>query len=147
MLLHVRRAVVLPALAASVGLTLISAAAVMAVETDTVSTFPRALWWALALITTVGFIGDPPHTVAGELLSAVLMVSGFFLLALVSAGLASLFVRNDEAPSARAELEDLAVIRDQVTRLHARLDVLESVLLQTEPSGTAAQHAPPASLS
>ena len=49
MLLHVRRALVLPALAAAAGLTLVSAAAVMAVETDTVSSFPRALWWALAL--------------------------------------------------------------------------------------------------
>lgn len=126
MQVHVRRALVLPALAGAVGLTLISAAALMAVETDTVSTFPRALWWALALITTVGFIGDPPHSAAGEMLSAVLMVSGFFLLALVSAGLASLFVRNDEQPADEAELQDLAAIRAELERVNARLDALLS---------------------
>ena len=126
MQVHVRRALVLPALAGAVGLTLISAAALMAVETDTVSTFPRALWWALALITTVGFIGDPPHSAAGEMLSAVLMVSGFFLLALVSAGLASLFVRNDEQPTDEAELRDLAAIRAELVRVNARLDALQS---------------------
>lgn len=126
MQVHVRRALVLPALAGAVGLTLISAAALMAVETDTVSTFPRALWWALALITTVGFIGDPPHSAAGEMLSAVLMVSGFFLLALVSAGLASLFVRNDEQPADEAELQDLAEIRAELARVNARLDALLS---------------------
>lgn len=125
---HVQRALVLPALAAGTGLMLISAAAVMAVETDTVSSFPRALWWSLSLITTVGFIGDPPQTAAGEVLSAVLMLAGFFLLALVSAGLASLFVRNDEQPADQAELKDLALIRAEVARLHARLDALQSVL-------------------
>lgn len=125
---HVQRALVLPALAAGTGLMLISAAAVMAVETDTVSSFPRALWWSLSLITTVGFIGDPPQTAAGEVLSAVLMLAGFFLLALVSAGLASLFVRNDEQPADQAELKDLALIRAEVARLHARLDVLQSAL-------------------
>jgi voltage-gated potassium channel len=142
----VRRALVLPALAAAAGLTLISAAAVMAVETDTVSSFPRALWWALALITTVGFIGDPPHTAAGELLSAVLMVSGFFLLALVSAGLASLFVREDERPRSRAELEDLAIIRAEIARLHARLDTTESAARGARP-GTHQPGGGPGSLS
>jgi voltage-gated potassium channel len=123
--LEIRRALVLPALAASGALVVVAAGAVAAVETDTVSSFPRALWWAISLITTVGFIGDPPHSVAGELLSAALMIFGFFLLALISAGLASLFVQHDEHPVDVAERRDLDTLLAEVARLHARLDALQ----------------------
>ena len=61
------------------------------------------------------------------MLSAVLMVLGFFLLALVSAGLASLFVRNDAQPADEAEHQDLAEIRAELARVNARLDALLSV--------------------
>ena len=79
-------------------LVVVSAGAVAAIETDTVTSFWRGLWWSISLITTVGFIGQPPTTGAGAALSVVLMVVGFVLLASVSASLASLFVRDDERP-------------------------------------------------
>jgi hypothetical protein len=67
-------------------------------------------------MTTVGFIGHEPATVADRLLSAVLMVLGFALLAMTTAAMASLFVRGDEAPEERAlrafEASVLAEMRD-----------------------------------
>ena len=48
-----------------------------ALESDTVSTYWDGVWWALSLMTTVGFIGERPETVGGRVLSAVLMISGF----------------------------------------------------------------------
>ena len=51
-------------------------------ETDTVASFWQGPWWSLSLITTVGFLGQPPHSAGGAVLSVVLMVVGFLLLAL-----------------------------------------------------------------
>lgn len=115
----------LPAVLASVVLVVVSAAAVAAIETSTVGSFPRGLWWALSLITTVGFIGEPPETIAGALLSAVLMVVGFFLLAMVSASLAALFVREEEEePTATLEAIGREILErlEQVDRRLAELE-------------------------
>jgi voltage-gated potassium channel len=125
----VRRSWVIPALGVAAALMLVTAGATAAVETDTVATFGRGLWWSLALMTTVGFIGDPPQTTVGAAISGVLMVSGFLLLALISAALASLFVQEDEqevekreAAENRVLLEELHSLRQQVERIQAHLE-------------------------
>lgn len=106
-------------------LVVVSAAAAAAIETDTVGSFPRGLWWAISLVTTVGFVGEPPRTDTGIVLSAFLMVFGFLLLAMVSAALAALFVREEEAEPA-AELESVTrEILAKLERLEQRLDALE----------------------
>ena len=69
-----------------------------ALETDTVESYWEGVWWALSLMTTVGFANGTPHTVLGKALSSVIMVMGFLLVALTAAAFASLFVREDEAP-------------------------------------------------
>lgn len=94
-------------------------------------------------MTTVGFLGDPPRTVAGAALSVLLMLSGFFLLALVSAGLASLFVREDERAVEQVELQDADLLIAEVARLHARLDEIQALLGQGQ-RGRAGEAAAPA---
>lgn len=117
----IRRSWVIPSLAASGALLLVTAGAMAAVETDTVANIGRGLWWSLALMTTVGFLGDPPQTVAGAWLSAALMTSGFFLLALVSAGLASLFVREDERDIEVRESAEIQVLLDEIRQLRTEV--------------------------
>ena len=56
-------------------------------------------------MTTVGFVDGTPDTVAGKVASAVLMLLGFGLLALTTAAIASLFVREDEEPEEKLERE------------------------------------------
>lgn len=126
MKLVIGRSLVLPSLAASGALVLAGSGAVAAVETETVSSFGRGIWWCLSLMTTVGFVGTPPTSTAGILLSIVLMVAGFCLLALFSAALASLFVREDERPFEAREratehlvLGELRALRAEVERLQA----------------------------
>ena len=126
--LRVHRSWVGPALVISLGLTVLGAGAVASLETGTVHSFWKGLWWSISLMTTVGFIGQPPQTVAGVLVSVVLMVCGFVLLALVSAALASLFVREEAEPSEAAEravdrqiLEELRVLNARVRELERRL--------------------------
>jgi voltage-gated potassium channel len=97
-----------------------------ALETDTVDTFWEGVWWAITLAATVGFV-DTPTTAGGKLLSAAISVVGFVLLAITTAAVASLFVREDEEPQERrtqafedevlAELKDL---RTEIDRLTAR---------------------------
>jgi hypothetical protein len=87
-----------PALLTAAVLILTTAGASAAIETDTVASYWRGLWWSTSLITTFGFIGQPPGTVAGAVLSAFLLVFSFLLLAMVSAALAAIFVRDDEQP-------------------------------------------------
>ena len=119
---------VVPALLTSVVVVLVAGAGAAAAESNIVPTYWRGLWWALSLITTVGFIGEPPETVPGALLSAVLMIMGFLLLAMVSASLAALFVREEEEPrETREDAADRAIL-EALARLEARLARLEDML-------------------
>jgi voltage-gated potassium channel Kch len=115
-----------PALLSAVLMVVVAGAAAAAIETRTVSSFGRGLWWATSLITTVGFIGEPPETTAGALLSALLMVVGFVLLAMVSASLAALFVRQDERPFQAGETSADQQILDTLERLEQQLRAIEA---------------------
>jgi len=126
-----------PALLSSVLVVVVSAAAAAAIETHTVNSFGRGLWWATGLVTTIGFIGEPPETAAGEMLSAFLMVFGFLLLAMVSASLAALFVRQDEQSFEEEETRTDRQILDRLAGIEQRLTAIETHLGQqprtTEP--------------
>jgi len=131
--LRVRRTLVVPSLAAAAALVLAVAGAAAAVETDTVTSYPRGLWWSLSLMTTVGFVGAPPSTTLGAILSVVLMVAGFFLLAMVSAALASLFVRDDERGFEDRETEATARLLEHVERLRSELAEVRAAVDRSEP--------------
>jgi voltage-gated potassium channel len=120
---------VLPGVITGLTALAVGAGAVAAFESSTVGSYWEGLWWALGLMTTVGFVEGPPESVGGAVTSAVLMVAGFLLLSLISAALASLFVREEEEPAeAREEaleqqvLERLAAIERQLASLERRLD-------------------------
>src|SRR5665647_938392 len=103
------------------GVVIVTAGAAAAIETHTVASFWRGLWWSISLITTVGFIGEPPRTAIGAALSMVLMVLGFLLLAMVSASLASLFVREQDAPFEAREAWTDERILERLAQIDERL--------------------------
>lgn len=96
-----------------------------ALESDTAGSFAEGVWWALSLITTVGFVGHTPVTVAGKVIAGVLMVFGFALLSLTTAAIASLFVREDESDTNRRDEAFEVTALAELRALHARLDELE----------------------
>ena len=114
---------VIPAVAA---ITVLGGGALTAVEADIAHSFGSGVWWALSLMTTVGFTGPTPHTTLGRVISGFIMIAGFVVLATTTAAIASLFVREDEEPEerreAQAEDEMLTLLRD----IDRRLQVLES---------------------
>ncbi|MCB2174374.1 MAG: potassium channel family protein [Actinomycetales bacterium] len=122
---RIRRAFVWPAVLGTAVVVVVSGGAVAAAETDTVESFWRGLWWSLSLVTTVGFLGSPPRSVAGAVLSVVLMILGFVLLAMVSAAFASLFVRQDEQPREDAEREVDRAVLEALASLESRLEAIE----------------------
>ena len=122
---RIRRALVWPAVLGTAVVVVVSGGAVAAAETDTVESFWRGLWWSLSLVTTVGFLGSPPRSVAGAVLSVVLMILGFVLLAMVSAAFASLFVRQDEQPREDAEREVDRAVLEALASLESRLEAIE----------------------
>lgn len=93
-------------------------------ETDAVPSYWDGLWRSLALVMTVGFVGPPPTSATGKIVSSVLMVFGFALMALTTAAIASLFVREDEVLDESIErtfeqavLAELAELRREVAEL------------------------------
>jgi voltage-gated potassium channel len=116
------------ALVAGTFLLLAGSGAAAALESDTVGSYWRGLWWATSLMTTVGFVGRPPATQAGAALSAVLMIAGFLLLSLVSASLASIFVRDSEKSFEREEQVIEQQLLARLDDIAGRLDSLEDRL-------------------
>ena len=93
-----------------------------------VGSYWEGLWWALSLMTTVGFVGETPETTGGQLVSAFLMVSGFALLAIATAAVASLFVREDVVPFELREREFERVALQRLDEVGARLEAIERAL-------------------
>ena len=119
---HLRRRLV-TYLVLTAFLLLLAGGGFAAFESRQVSNYWEGLWWALSLMSTVGFVGEAPESVVGRLLSSVLMVSGFALMALVTASVSSLFVREerlpDELAEERFEGEALRLLADLARRLEA----------------------------
>lgn len=129
---HARRRLVRYLLAAAI-VALLAAGGLAAFESHQVSSFGEGVWWALSLMSTVGFVGHPPESIVGRLVSSVLMVSGLALMALVTAAVASLFVSEEQEPEEQAE----ALFEGQALRmlenLQQRLEVIEATLTSTHP--------------
>ncbi|MBY3985412.1 two pore domain potassium channel family protein [Rhodococcus fascians] len=105
----------------------------------TIKTFPDALWWAIATVTTVGYGDFSPSTATGRFIAVGLMVAGIALLGVVTATLASWLVQKV------AEQDDVnqAATQRQVTELTSQIAALRTELaLRSEGLGTAASTTP-----
>lgn len=96
-----------------------------AFEAEAARTYGEGVLWSLSLMTTVGFVGGVPTTVGGKIIAAVLMLLGFSFLAMTTAAVASLFVREDEAPFEKREAAYERKVLEELRELHARLDQIE----------------------
>jgi voltage-gated potassium channel len=63
-------------------------------QPETFGSIPLALWWAIVTLTTTGYGDVTPHTVAGRILSGVVMVSGILVFALWAGILATGFAEE-----------------------------------------------------
>lgn len=124
-------------------LVLLAGGGFAAFESQQVSSYGEGLWWALSLMTTVGFVGESPESLVGRLASSVLMVAGFALMALVTAAIASLFVQEGQEPGDQAEqlfdAQALGLLADIVQRLA----VIEESMAAAPHDASASSEDPP----
>ncbi|MEU7315678.1 potassium channel family protein [Streptomyces sp. NPDC007083] len=104
------------------------------VEGATIDSFPDAVWWAFATVTTVGYGDYYPVTTTGRLVAVLLMIAGIAVLGVVSASLASWFIERvssagtEERTATRQEIHELTeVIRAQQRQLEEQRALLASV--------------------
>ncbi|KAA5605326.1 ion transporter [Roseospira marina] len=96
----------------SLTLLLLSSAAMYLVEADVqpeaFGSIPRAMWWSVATLTTVGYGDVYPVTVLGRLFAAVTAITGIGLIAMPTGILASAFsdaFQRQRQREAKAEAE------------------------------------------
>jgi voltage-gated potassium channel len=69
------------------------------VEGSNIKNFGDGLWWAVTTVTTVGYGDRFPVTTEGRLLAVLLMLAGISLVGVITASVASWFVRMSQDDS------------------------------------------------
>ena len=91
-----------------------------------ITSYPTALWWAAATVTTVGYGEIVPITWAGRGLGVLLMIVGIGLFGVFTASVAAFFVGEDDERSASEDravlLSEVRALRDEVAALRQSLD-------------------------
>lgn len=97
-------------------------------KTANIHSYPNALWWAIVTVTTVGYGDRYPVTEGGRIVAAVLMLVGIGLIGVLTATVASVFIREhtdankEEVRRSHASLgQQLAVISDRLADVERRL--------------------------
>jgi voltage-gated potassium channel len=93
-----------------------------------IHSYPDALWWAIVTVTTVGYGDRYPVTEGGRVVAAVLMLVGIGLIGVLTATVASVFIKEHtdankaELKKSHADLgQQLAVISDRLADVERRL--------------------------
>jgi voltage-gated potassium channel len=68
-------------------------------EGSNIKTFSDGLWWAVTTVTTVGYGDRFPTTTEGRILAVMLMLVGISLVGVITASVASWFVRLSQEES------------------------------------------------
>jgi voltage-gated potassium channel len=93
-----------------------------------IHSYPDALWWAIVTVTTVGYGDRFPVTAGGRAVAVVLMLVGIGLIGILTATVASVFIKEhtdqsrEEIKAGHADLgQQLSVISDRLVDVERRL--------------------------
>lgn len=137
----VRGRILLYTLTGATLLIYVGSLAVLAQERDhpgaNITSFGKALWWAISTVTTVGYGDVYPITVAGRVIAGLLMVGGITWIGVVTGSLASWIVQAvSDAQTARHEASAASI-----DELRTEMSGLAEELRQACAALTAAQQA------
>ena len=105
-----------------VGLVMIAATVVTSVEGGegaSIRSFPDALWWSMATITTVGYGDMVPISTVGRAMGYILMLGGIAFFSGITANLASFLVRGRDTSdkTLRNLVVEVEGLRKELARL------------------------------
>ncbi len=93
-----------------------------------IHSYPDALWWAIVTVTTVGYGDRFPVTAGGRAVAVILMLVGIGLIGVLTATVASVFVKEhtdanrEELRKGHADLgQQLSVITERLADVERRL--------------------------
>lgn len=92
------------------------------IQPDRFGSIPRALWWAVITLTTVGYGDSSPITPIGKILAAIIALGGVALVAMPTGILAAAFSetmhkRREQELAAKLEAHVERKVDEQVDRL------------------------------
>lgn len=108
-------------------IVVVAGAAQATFDTRDFETVWDGVWWAVVTVTTVGYGDKVPHTVAGRMIGILVMLVGIGFLSVLTATIASHFVKTERSP----EVEELL---QALSRIEGELSELRSEVVATRPS-------------
>lgn len=99
------------------------------------TSYPKALWWAVETATTVGYGDFYPVTLGGRIIGAVVMVVGITTYGMVTAALATWFVGREQRRRHHLAHGAHELGEEAVRALHERFDRLERLVNGKGESG------------
>jgi voltage-gated potassium channel len=106
---------------ATIFLTVMAGAIQSTIDASEFKSFWDGVWWAVVTVTTAGYGDLYPHTVGGRIVAMVVMFVGIGFLAVLTATVASHFVKVDQGDGSDRILETLQRIEADVAELRARV--------------------------
>jgi hypothetical protein len=95
------------------------------------------MWWVLQTVTTVGYGDLTPKDAIGKLLTSLVMLWGVAFLAIVTAGITSVFVARAQRERAASEASEAAGARatvdERFNHIDAELQQLRELLEKAPP--------------
>jgi voltage-gated potassium channel len=82
---------------------------------------PTGIWWAVQTVTTVGYGDLTVKTVQGRIIAMVVMVFGIGFLSILTATVASRFVKTERGGETDEILAALARLEAELAELKQRL--------------------------
>ena len=99
-----------------IALVFVFAGVMRVVDREDFPTYGRALWWAVATVTTVGYGDVVPTQPVGRAVASLLMASGFAFLSLVTGTVASALVSRAREEQVDRGMEDTVEALEAIER-------------------------------
>jgi voltage-gated potassium channel len=106
---------------ATLFLVVVAGAVQATIDRGDFKTYWDGIWWAIVTVTTVGYGDLHPHTVAGRTVAIALMLVGIGFLAVLTATVASYFVKVEGEDETEAILAKLDHLEQDIAEIKAAL--------------------------
>lgn len=104
----------------------VSGAAQYAVDVGDFPSLWDGIWWAVVTVTTVGYGDITPTTVEGRVIAMAVMLVGIGFLSVLTATIASRFVKTDTGLETREITAALKRVEEELARLRGELESLRN---------------------